>query len=103
MAEADEKRILKIRKCVIKEIQGEALNAGIGEPMPPEPPTYDFTYTVTFDANGGCTAGNSKVQVSGNEGDDIYLSFLPIAKRRHHVFDGWFTQKDGGTQIVDPK
>ena len=76
--EESEKKILKIKKCVVKEIQGEVLNVGVGEPMPPEPPTYDFTYTVTFDANGGWT-GNSKVQVSGNEGDEIYLSFLVYA------------------------
>ena len=93
--EESEKKILKIKKCVVKEIQGEVLNVGVGEPMPPEPPTYDFTYTVTFDANGGSTETGS-IKLYGRMGEDIYLSVYPSAHRQNFEWTGWFTEREGG-------
>ncbi len=50
-------------------------------------------YTVTFDANGG-TGTTTKVL---NFGDS--LGELPTVSRAHYRFDGWFTEKSGGTQV----
>lgn len=51
-------------------------------------------YLITFNANGG---QSSKASVAINQGSQI--GELPTATRLHHNFLGWFTEKDGGSQI----
>lgn len=52
------------------------------------------TYTVTFDANGGHVSMPSIKQTNG-----FYYS-LPNPTRDGYTFAGWFTKKEGGTQIT---
>lgn len=53
------------------------------------------TYTVTFDGNGGKPA-NSTMTTTGKK-----LASLPIATRSgRYSFDGWYTEKNGGTKIT---
>ena len=50
---------------------------------------------VTFDANGGnCGTTDVTVPVNGS------LSELPTPYRWNYMFDGWFTEKDGGEAIT---
>ena len=54
-----------------------------------------YTYTVTFDANGGGQATTTKtVTFAATYGD------LPSLTRRFYTFDGWFTESHGGTRIT---
>lgn len=54
------------------------------------------TYTVTFDANGGSVSPANKTT-----GTDGKLGSLPTpARNRNYRFNGWFTQKSGGTQVT---
>jgi uncharacterized repeat protein (TIGR02543 family) len=53
------------------------------------------TYTVTFDANGG-TADTE----SGTIGVSKTLAYLPTPVREGYIFDGWFTEETGGTQVT---
>ena len=53
------------------------------------------TYTVTFDGNGGKPT-NSTMTTTGKK-----LASLPIATRSgRYSFDGWYTEKNGGTKIT---
>ena len=52
-------------------------------------------YKVTFDANGGSVAENSRDVYYGQAYGD-----LPVPEREHYGFAGWFTEKDGGTEIT---
>ena len=53
------------------------------------------TYTVTFDGNGGRPT-NSTMTTTGKK-----LASLPIATRSgRYSFDGWYTEKNGGTKIT---
>ena len=62
-------------------------------------PTSTYTpavrYTVTFDANGGTCATQTK-QINENG----IMGALPEPTRFGYTFDGWFTQVDGGTQVT---
>jgi len=51
--------------------------------------------TVTFDANGGSCSPTSKVVKSGSTYGD-----LPNATREGYTFNGWYTEKNGGTQVT---
>ncbi len=51
-------------------------------------------YTVTFDANGGkCSDGSKSVTYDSAYGE------LPVPTKDCYNFEGWFTEKDGGTQV----
>ena len=52
--------------------------------------------TVTFDANGGTCAVVTKGCTIGQP-----YKNLPVATREGYVFAGWYTAKDGGTQVVE--
>lgn len=53
------------------------------------------TYTVTFDGNGGRPT-NSTMTTTGKK-----LASLPTATRSgSYSFDGWYTEKNGGTKIT---
>ena len=53
--------------------------------------------TVTFDANGGVGAGDMVVSVDYNS----MIGVLPKVQRRTGYFcDGWWTEVEGGTQIL---
>lgn len=51
-------------------------------------------YTITFDGNGGMISLGS-MTTSGRK-----LAFLPDASRSGYRFDGWYTEKSGGTQVT---
>ena len=51
------------------------------------------TVTVTFDANGGTVAPTSKTITKGS------TLTLPTPVLSGYSFDGWFTEKTGGTQV----
>ena len=52
-------------------------------------------YTVTFDGNGGTPSVGSMTTTDGN------LASLPSASRRgSYSFDGWYTEKSGGTKVT---
>lgn len=55
------------------------------------------SWTITFDANGGTPATQSKVT-------DRYgvLETMPTATRDRYAFGGWYTQKEGGEEITAP-
>ena len=52
------------------------------------------TYTVSFNANGGTVGTASKTATYGSK----YYS-LPYPTRKGYSFDGWYTQKTGGTKV----
>ena len=53
------------------------------------------TYTVTFNGNGGTVSSSSKkVSYDGTYGT------LPTASLTGYTFQGWYTAKSGGTQVV---
>ena len=51
-------------------------------------------HTVTFDAGDGTPSVGSMTTTNQK------LSFLPGASRSKHSFDGWYTEKVGGTKIT---
>ena len=51
-------------------------------------------YTVTYDANGGSVSDASKSVTY----DQTYGA-LPTPTKKGYTFDGWFTAKDGGTEV----
>lgn len=55
------------------------------------------TYKVTFDANGGNEAGETVRTVE--EGN--MLSALPEVDRAGYIFAGWYTEKEGGTEVTE--
>ena len=57
----------------------------------PHAPT-DFT--VTFDGNGGTPSVGSMTTTDGK------LASLPSASRSGYRFDGWYTEKTGGTKVT---
>ena len=74
--------------CYILEIDDFAVGA--------EAPAH--THTVTFDANGG-----SVTPTSAETGTDGKLATLPTPTRSGYSFDGWYTMKEGGTEITAEK
>ncbi|MCF0123886.1 MAG: InlB B-repeat-containing protein, partial [Ruminiclostridium sp.] len=65
-------------------------------PTPPTPsPAEPAVITVTFHANGGQCSFTSAVA-----GEDGTLDQLPTAAQIHHTFGGWYTAKNGGTQVT---
>ena len=53
------------------------------------------TYTVTFDANGGAVTPEATTVTYG----DLYGE-LPTPTLEGYTFEGWFTEKDVGTQVT---
>lgn len=51
-------------------------------------------YTVTLDANGGTVGMKSRTATYGSE-----YPALPAPTREGYSFDGWYTQKTGGTKV----
>ena len=51
-------------------------------------------FIVTFDGNGGTPSVGSMTTTNQK------LSSLPSASRSKHSFDGWYTEKSGGTKIT---
>ena len=60
------------------------------EDEPPAP----VEYTVTFDGNDGMPSVGSMTTTNQK------LTSLPDASRTKHSFDGWYTEKSGGTKIT---
>lgn len=60
------------------------------EDAPPTPTEY----TVTFDGNDGTPSVGSMTTANQK------LTSLPDASRSKHSFDGWYTEKSGGTKIT---
>ncbi len=61
------------------------------------------TYTVWFDANGGAVAPASKTVIyctDGYEFDLYTYGDLPTPTRYGYTFKGWYTEKEGGSQIT---
>ena len=56
--------------------------------------TLDAAYTVTFNANGG-TPSESKKYIEYNQ----VVGTLPTPTRKDYIFDGWYTEIDGGVEI----
>lgn len=55
-----------------------------------------ITHTVTFDANGGGVAEQSRRVAYGDK-----VGKLPVATKRFYKHVGWFTAREGGTQISE--
>ncbi len=53
------------------------------------------SFYVSFDPNGGTVAESSRVVPCGQ-----VIGTLPVPKRDFHTFVGWFTEPDGGTQVL---
>ena len=54
------------------------------------------TYTVTFDGNGGTPSESSRKVAKGEAYGE-----LPTAEREGFVFDGWYTEAEGGSQVSE--
>lgn len=52
--------------------------------------------TVSFDANGGSAVSTT---INKNSGDE--LGSLPTTSLAHYTFEGWYTEKVGGTKIEE--
>ena len=59
-----------------------------------EAPPTPTEYTVTFDGNGGTPSVGSMTTTKQK------LTSLPDASRSKHSFNGWYTEKSGGTKIT---
>lgn len=60
--------------------------------------TFDWTpntYTLTFNANGGTVSPETKTVTF-----DSKYGELPTPTRDGYKFEGWYTDKDGGTQVT---
>lgn len=59
-----------------------------------------YTFTITFDANGGMNTGAANLAVT--EGQTISgMGFsLPAASRTGYDFLGWYTARTGGTKVT---
>ena len=57
-------------------------------------PPAPTEFIVTFDGNGGAPSVGSMTTTNQK------LSSLPSASRSKHSFDGWYTEKSGGTKIT---
>lgn len=55
---------------------------------------YDFNVTVKFDTAGGSNCDPQKYTLGST-----YKSF-PATTKTQHIFNGWFTQPTGGSQIL---
>ena len=53
-------------------------------------------YLLIFDANGGICTNYSKVVLFGEKYGE-----LPTPERDYYIFDGWYTEADGGIQIEE--
>lgn len=53
-------------------------------------------YIITFDANGG-SADESSRELDGKQ----EIGTLPIPTRDYYDFNGWYTEKTGGTQVTE--
>ncbi len=56
--------------------------------------------TIYFDANGG-TCDEEKRMVDIDSYNEASCGILPQAQREGYVFDGWFTEREGGALIID--
>ena len=59
--------------------------------------TYDYDinwYTIIFDANGGDSQKTMKVKAGTSIGP------LPVATKEHYDFVGWYTEIEGGIEIL---
>ena len=54
-----------------------------------------YTYTVTYNPNGGSVSPTSETKEHGSE-----YGTMPTPTRSNHRFLGWFTSATGGTQIT---
>lgn len=61
---------------------------------PSDPGWYGLTYTLTYNANGGSVSPLSNSIAAGGN----YI--LPTPTWSGHIFDGWFTEATGGTQVT---
>ena len=57
-------------------------------------PPASTEFTITFDGNGGTPSVGSMTTANQK------LTSLPSAFRSKHSFDGWYTEKSGGTKIT---
>ena len=57
-------------------------------------PPAPTEFIVTFDAGDGTPSDGSMTTTNQK------LSFLPGASRSKHSFDGWYTEKSGGTKVT---
>ena len=57
-------------------------------------PPAPAEFTITFDGNGGTPSVGSMTTANQK------LTSLPSASRSNHSFDGWYTEKSGGTRIT---
>ncbi len=58
-------------------------------------PAQAASYTVSFDANGGKVSTKSKTVVAGET-----YGKLPSPRRAGYAFDGWYTEKKGGSKVT---
>ena len=56
-------------------------------------------YKLTLDANGGLINNQSVIESTFSSGD-VYGE-LPVPTKEGYKFQGWFSEKDGGTQISE--
>ena len=61
--------------------------------------SYTTSKTVRFDANGGRVSPASKVVACSSSYSNTYGT-LPTPTRTGYDFDGWYTQKTGGTKVT---
>ena len=55
----------------------------------------DYLKSVEYDANGGVVAADVQWFANGDA-----IGELPVPTRAGYVFDGWFTQADGGSKVA---
>lgn len=55
----------------------------------------DYGVTVTFDPNGGTVSEGTRAVQRGQA-----IGALPSATKNLYSFEGWFTERDGGTKIT---
>lgn len=79
----DPDMLLNVVNSEIKNITEDEFNA------------YLTSSKVTFDANGGSVAEESKTVYYGQ-----YYGEMPMPTRTGYAFDGWYTEQNGGTKVT---
>lgn len=60
------------------------------------PVVVKLHFVLQFDVNGGTELTRKKMTLLTDDSPGI----LPKARRKDYLFDGWYTQQEGGTQIA---
>ncbi len=78
-----------------RHVPVKIMDLGLSITPSPSVTPQPTSYTVNFDANGGTVSPTSKKVTNGEK-----YGALPVPARTKYVFEGWYTNRSGGTKIT---